>query len=143
VSAPRDAGVVEALTHVGLFHGLSRRDLTQVAEMAKGLDFAAGQAITEEGERGGRFYVLLEGQADVLVGGEVVNTLKAGDSFGEISLIDRQPRSATIVARTLVRTLSLSSWNFRPLLKEYPPIAEAVLLEMCRRLRDTQASHLH
>src|SRR5205807_9147189 len=76
VSAPRDAGAAEALTHIGLFQGLSRRDLTQVAEMAKGLDFAAGQAITEEGDRGGRFYVLLEGQADVLVGGEVVTTLK-------------------------------------------------------------------
>ncbi|MCU1450968.1 MAG: uncharacterized protein JWP02_3138 [Acidimicrobiales bacterium] len=111
--------------------------------MTKELDFAPGQAITEEGERGGRFYVLLDGEADVLVGDDVVNRLKGGDSFGEVSLIDGQPRSATVVARTLVRTLSLSSWNFRPLLREHPSIGEAILLEMCRRLRAVEASHLH
>jgi CRP/FNR family transcriptional regulator, cyclic AMP receptor protein len=78
-----------------------------------------------------------------VVGDTVVNSLEAGDAFGEVSLIDGQPRSATVVARTLVRTLSLSSWNFRPLLREHPSIAEAILLEMCRRLRAVQVSHLH
>jgi CRP/FNR family transcriptional regulator, cyclic AMP receptor protein len=133
----------EALARIDLFGGLSRRDLGQVASMTKELDFAAGQVITEEGERGGRFYVLLDGEADVVVGDTVVNSLEAGDAFGEVSLIDGQPRSATVVARTLVRTLSLSSWNFRPLLREHPSIAEAILLEMCRRLRAVQVSHLH
>jgi CRP/FNR family cyclic AMP-dependent transcriptional regulator len=138
-----EGGAAEALAHIDLFQRLPPRDLAQVAEMTKAFDFAAGQAITAEGEQGGRFYVLLEGQADVVVGDDVVNTLKAGDYFGEISLIDGQPRTATIVARTPARTLSLSSWNFRPLLKEHPSIAEAVLLEMCRRLRAAQVSHLH
>jgi CRP/FNR family cyclic AMP-dependent transcriptional regulator len=138
----KDAAV-EALANIDLFKGLSRRDLAQVAAMTKELDFAAGQAITEEGDRGGRFYVLLDGKADVIVGDDVVNKLESGDSFGEVSLIDGQPRSATVVARTLVRTLSLSSWNFRPLLREHPSIGEAILLEMCRRLRAVQASHLH
>ena len=134
---------VQALANIDLFRGLSKRHLAQVADMAKEIDFAAGQAITEEGEAGGRFYVLLEGEAEVTIGGDVVNELKAGDHFGEISLIDRKPRTATIVARSPVRTLSLSSWNFLPLLKEHPAIAEAVLLEMCNRLRQTEASHLH
>jgi CRP-like cAMP-binding protein len=138
-----EGSAVDALAHIDLFQSLSRRDLAQVAEMTKAFEFVAGQAITAEGEQGGRFYVLLEGQADVVVGDDVVNTLKAGDYFGEISLIDGQPRTATIVARTPARTLSLSSWNFRPLLKEHPSIAEAVLLEMCRRLRSAQVSHLH
>jgi len=132
-----------ALANTDLFRGLSKRDLARVADMTKQLDFAAGQAITEQGEAGGRFYVLLEGEADVVIGDDVVNTLKAGDYFGEISLIDRKPRTATILARSLVRTLSLSSWNFRPLLTEHPSIAEAVLGEMCRRLRQIEASHLH
>jgi CRP-like cAMP-binding protein len=139
----RSNSAVEALAGIDLFQGLSRRDLGQVAAMTKELDFAAGQVITEEGERGGRFYVLLDGEADVLVGEDVVNALKAGDSFGEVSLIDGRPRSATVVARSLVRTLSLSSWNFRPLLREHPSIGEAILMEMCRRLRAAQDSHLH
>lgn len=137
------SGAVEALARVKLFQGLSPQDLEQVADMAKELDFASGKAITEEGEAGGRFYVLVEGEADVVIGDDVVNTLKAGDAFGEISLIDGLPRTATIVARSPVRTLSLSSWNFRPLLKEHPSIAEGVLLQLCRRLRETESSHLH
>jgi CRP/FNR family transcriptional regulator, cyclic AMP receptor protein len=134
---------VEALANIDLFSGLPRRDLERVADMTKELNFATGQAITEEGEPGGRFYVLVDGQADVVIGDDVVNTLRAGDSFGEISLIDGKPRTATIVARSTVRTLALSSWNFRPMLKEQPAIAEAVLLQLCRRLRETEASHLH
>ena len=137
------ADAAEALGHVELFRDLSPKDLAQVADMTKELEFAPGQAITEEGEPAGRFYVLIDGQADVLIGDDVVNALKAGDYFGEISLIDGQPRSATIVARTPVRTLSLSSWNFRPLLKEHPSIAEGVLLQLCRRIRQADSSHLH
>ncbi|MBV8986907.1 MAG: cyclic nucleotide-binding domain-containing protein [Acidimicrobiia bacterium] len=137
---------VDALACVRLFQGLSPKDLGRVADMTKELTFQAGQAITEEteeGESGGRFYVLVEGDADVLLGKDVVKTLGAGDYFGEISLIDGSPRTATISARAPVRTLSLSSWNFRPLLKEHPSIREAVLLEMCRRLRQAESSHLH
>ncbi|MBV8559180.1 MAG: cyclic nucleotide-binding domain-containing protein, partial [Acidimicrobiia bacterium] len=107
-----DADAVEALASIELFEGLSRQDLAQVADMAKELDFAVGHAITEQGDAGGRFYVLLEGEADVLIGDDVVNSLKGGDYFGEISLIDGQPRTATIIARSPLRTLSLSSWNF-------------------------------
>lgn len=134
---------VHALGHVDLFRGLSPKDLAQVADMTKELDFPAGKAITDEGGAGARFYVLIDGQADVMIGDDVINTLKAGDYFGEISLIDGQPRTATIVARTPVRTLSLSSWNFRPLIKEHPSIAEGVLLQLCRRLREAESSHLH
>ena len=54
-----------------------------------------------------------------------------------------RPRTATVLARTPVRTLSLASWNFRPLLLEHPAMAEAVLFELCDRLRSVQDSHLH
>jgi CRP-like cAMP-binding protein len=134
---------VDALGRVDLFQGLAPKDLAQVADMTKERNFAVGQSITEEGETGGRFFILIEGQADVVIGDDVVNSLRAGDSFGEISLIDGQPRTATIVARSPVRTLSLSSWNFRPLLKEHPSIAEGVLVQLCRRLRGVESSHLH
>ena len=137
------ADAAAALANIDLFRGLSPKDLAEVADMAKEINFGAGQAITEEGEAGGRFYVLLDGDADVIIGNDTINSLKAGDYFGEISLIDGQPRTATILARSPLRTLSLSSWNFRPLLKQHPSIAECVLLDLCRRLRETEASHLH
>jgi CRP-like cAMP-binding protein len=137
------AAAVDALARVRLFQGLSPKDLGRVADMAKELTFQVGEAITEEGEAGGRFYVLVEGDADVVIGKDVIKNVRAGDYFGEISLIDGSPRTATIVARSPVRTLSLSSWNFRPMLKEHPSIGEAVLLEMCRRLREAESSHLH
>ena len=137
------ADAADVLGNVDLFKDLSPKDLAQVADMTKEVAFAPGKTITDEGGAGARFYVLIDGQADVVIGDDVVNTLKAGDAFGEISLIDGQPRTATIVARTPVRTLSLSSWNFRPLLKEHPSIAEGVLLQLCRRLREVESSHLH
>ena len=134
--------VLTRLATVEIFRTFSEKDLSRVAEMAKEIDFGPGVAITQEGEPGGRFFVLLEGDADVNVDGKTVKTLGAGDSFGEISLIDGRPRTATVVARTSVRTMSLASWNFLPLLLEYPSMAEAVLLAVCERLRELDESHL-
>jgi len=139
VTAP---DVLTRLATVEIFRTFSEKDLSRVAEMAKEIDFGPGVAITQEGEPGGRFFVLLEGDADVNVDGKTVKTLGAGDSFGEISLIDGRPRTATVVARTSVRTMSLASWNFLPLLLEYPSMAEAVLLAVCERLRELDESHL-
>jgi CRP/FNR family cyclic AMP-dependent transcriptional regulator len=137
-----DGEAVEVLANIGMFRGLSNRELQRLAGVTKEIDFGPGVAITREGEAGGRFYVLLDGEADVRLGEEKINDLRPGDSFGELSLIDGRPRSATVVARTPVRTLSLASWNFRPLLREHPSIAEAMLLEMCERLREAQDSPL-
>ena len=81
-------------------------------------------------------------EADVRVGDESVAHIGPGGAVGELALIDGRPRSATVVAQTPVRTLSLASWNFRPLLREHPAIAEALLLEMCERLRECQDSPL-
>ena len=134
--------VLARLANVDIFRSFTERDLARVADMAKEIDFGPGVPMTQEGEPGGRFYALLDGDADVIVDGQTVSTLGPGDSFGEISLLDGRPRTATVMPRTPVRTLSLASWNFKPLLLEYPTMAEAVLLEMCERLRALDASHL-
>jgi len=126
---------VELLAGVDLFQGLSKRELRAIAAMAKEMHFDEGQRVVTEGEEGGRFHLILEGGAKVSVGGRTRNTLGHGDHFGEISLIDGGPRSATVTAETPLRTLALAEWNFRPLLKEVPTIAPKILLEMCRRLR--------
>jgi CRP-like cAMP-binding protein len=107
--------------------------------MAKEVPFGPGDELTGEGEEGARFYLILEGEASVTVNGQDRGTRGPGETIGEYSLLDGQPRSATVVAKTPIRTLSLASWNFRPLLAEEPTLAEALLVELCRRLRETEA----
>jgi CRP-like cAMP-binding protein len=129
---------VDLLAGVDLFQGLSKKELRAIADMAKEMHFGPGQRVVGEGEQGGRFHLILEGKAKVTVGGRTRNVLGPGDYFGEVSLIDGGPRSATVTAETPLRTLALAEWNFRPLLKEVPSIAPKILVEMCSRLRSNE-----
>ncbi len=129
----------DALRRIKFFAGLSDRDLRLVAELARPVRFDAGRAITSEGDDAGRFYLITDGDARVEVGGDPQGTLHAGDTFGEIALLDGGPRSATVIAETPVEALTIASWNLRPLLREHPSIAEAMLVEMCRRLRSARS----
>jgi len=137
--AKQDAQL-EQLGKCPLFAGVPEKQLRQIRDMAKEIPFSAGQELTGEGEDAGRFYLILDGEVDVTVHGQHRRTLGPGDTVGEYSLLDGGPRSATVVAKTPVRTLSLASWNFRPLLAEQPTLAEAILVELCRRLRETEAA---
>jgi CRP-like cAMP-binding protein len=133
----------DVLASVDLFQGLSKRELQRVLASAKELEFDEGAQVVREGDEDGRFYLLLDGTAEITKGRRTLATLGPGDYFGEISLIDGEPRSATIVATAPVRALTLARWNFRPLLDEYPTIARKVLLEMCRRVRELDRSPDH
>ena len=130
---------LERLSQCRLFSGISEKHLERIRDLAKEVRFEAGRELTEEGTEGARFYLILDGEVDVIIHGQHRGTRGPGDSIGEYSLLDGQPRSATVVAKTPVRTLSLASWNFRPLLAEEPSMAEALLVELCRRLRETEA----
>jgi CRP-like cAMP-binding protein len=128
------------LGSVPLFEELSQRELRTILGAAKKVEFDDGEAIVEEGASGVGFHLILEGEADVMVGDKKQATLKAGDYFGEMSLLDKGPRSATVRAAGPVRTLSLTSWAFLPLIDEHPSIAKKLLLEMSRRLRRVEDS---
>jgi CRP-like cAMP-binding protein len=132
----------EVLGGVELFHGLSQRELGALARTGRTVDFAAGDTITEQGAAGDRFFVILEGEATVRINGRARKHLGPGGYIGEMALIDRAPRSATVVADTPVRTFSLASFAFRPLLRELPTLSEKLLLEMCRRLRENSGEQL-
>jgi CRP/FNR family transcriptional regulator, cyclic AMP receptor protein len=131
------------LKTVPLFEGLSRRELNQLLSVSKQIEFDEGHAIVEEGATGVGFHLILEGEAHVLVGGRKRATLRSGDYFGEMSLIDGGPRSATVKTATPVRTLALTSWAFLPLLDKAPSIARKLLVEMSRRLRALERSLTH
>jgi CRP-like cAMP-binding protein len=126
---------LEMLARVKLFDGLSKKELHEVLRLAGEVPHPAGKDIVVEGAEGTGFHLILSGEASVIQRGRRKHKLGPGDFFGDIALIDRGPRSATVRAETPVNTLSIAAWDFRPLLLEHPAMAYKILLELCRRLR--------
>lgn len=131
------------LASVPLFEGLSKRELSVIYRAARRNEYPAGRTIVTEGASGVAFHLVLSGRARVTVGGRSRASLGPGDFFGELSLLDRGPRSATVTAETGVLTLSMTSWEFLPLLDDHPKMSRKVLAEMARRLRDAEKSVTH
>jgi CRP-like cAMP-binding protein len=134
---------VDMLSSVPLFEGLSKRELDMIYRAAKETEFDPGHDIVEQGATGVGFHLILGGKADVLVGGRKRASLGPGDYFGEMSLLDGGPRSATVRTASHVRTLALTSWAFLPLLDKMPSIARKMLVELSRRLRGLEKSLQH
>ena len=132
---PADPTIVDAFAATDLFGGLSRGDLERVASNAKRFHHAAGNTLATQGESGLGFHLILDGTATVSTGHGPDRQLRKGDYFGDIALIDGEPRSATVTAETELETAALTTWNFRPLLDEVPGLAKALLFVMCARLR--------
>jgi CRP/FNR family transcriptional regulator, cyclic AMP receptor protein len=129
----------EVLAKVPLFSMLSKKDLTTLANSAHDRTFPAGAVLTEQDEAGVTFGVVMEGQAAVIVHGQTARTLGPGDYFGEMALIDRSYRSATITAETELRCLLFTAWVFRPFALEHPETAWALLEMMVQRVREAEA----
>lgn len=126
---------VDWLGRVDLFEGLPTSVLLKVAMLGEERTFKSDAAMVREGDTGGGLFVILDGNATVTVGGQERARLGAGDYFGEISLLDDEPRSATVTAISPVRAFALASFAFRPLLEEHFEVAERVILRLCQRLR--------
>jgi CRP-like cAMP-binding protein len=142
--------VMSRLAGTDLFDGLSDRVLRRIAGEGKTVTFAPGAVVTEEGAavsgwaafspEGVCFYVILDGSADVAVHGEHRATMPAGAYFGETSLVDREPRSATVTAGPEGMTAyAITAWAFAPILEENPTVAMALLKVMTKRLRAAEA----
>ena len=129
----------DVLARTPLLAGLERGDLEQLARSFRERTFPAGATVTREGEAGVGFFVIVEGTANVSVGGERRGALGPGDSFGELALIDEGPRAATITATSDLRCMALSAWEFRPFVQEHPTVAWTLLRTLVRLVRDTGA----
>jgi CRP-like cAMP-binding protein len=129
------AAPVELIQKVPLFSGLDRKELEDLAGWFKERSFSEGDEVVSEGRGGIGFFVIEEGQAGVNVGGEERASLGPGDHFGEVALIDGGARSATITAKSNLRTYGLTSWEFRPLVENNASIAWKLLQTMAKRLR--------
>jgi CRP-like cAMP-binding protein len=125
---------VELIRGVPLFAQCSKRELEQIAQIADEIDLREGKEMTRQGAPGREFFVLLEGSADVMKDGRRINTLGAGDFFGEIALVSDTPRTATVTAISPVRALVVTDRAFRRLLNEQPQIAAKVLQALAERL---------
>jgi CRP-like cAMP-binding protein len=124
----------ELIRKVPLFSRCSRAELKEIAKLADEIDLRQGKEMTREGAPGREFFVLLEGTADVRKKGRKINTLGAGDFFGEISLVSRQPRTATVTATSPVRALVVTDYSFRHLLDESSQIKTKVMEALAERL---------
>jgi len=131
--AKREA--VKLVGAVPLFEGLSRHELSQIARSAKEVTHRQGAVLAKEGQSGLGFFMIMDGTAGVLVGDRAVGKLGSGDFFGEISLLDGGPRTATVTAETEVTTLGLTPWVFKRLIDSSPSIASKMLKVMAQRLR--------
>jgi CRP-like cAMP-binding protein len=127
--------VVKQLSQVPLFSGCSRRDLQTIGRVVKDVDHTRGTVIAREGEPGVGLFVIVDGTAEVTIGGKKKATLGPGDFFGEIALLDGGPRTATVTATSDVQLLGLTEWVFRGLMQEHPAIAIKTLQQMAGRLR--------
>jgi CRP/FNR family cyclic AMP-dependent transcriptional regulator len=133
--------VVRALGGVPLFSGLSDRELRTIAATAKEVSFPAGKTICREGDQAAGMHIVLEGDTKVQIGGRTRRKMGTGAYFGEVALVDGGPRSATVIAETDVRTVSIPAWNFKATLKENPTIALKLLDELAAWLREA-SSHI-
>jgi CRP-like cAMP-binding protein len=125
---------VELIKRVPLFAECSRKHLAEIAAIADEIDLREGKELTKEGRPGREFFVLIEGDADVKKGTRRINRMAAGDFFGEISLVTRRPRTATVVATSPVRALVITDRSFRTLLERQPEIQGKVMSALAARL---------
>jgi CRP-like cAMP-binding protein len=138
---PDSADAVGAFAGVPLFADLSKRQLGAVAKLARKVVHKPGAEIASQGRGALAFHVIAEGDAAVVVGGKPRRTLHAGDYFGEISMIDGEPRSATVVAGPHgMTTFALNRTEFLKFVDGDSDFARAIMIALCGRIRASENS---
>jgi CRP/FNR family transcriptional regulator, cyclic AMP receptor protein len=127
--------VEQALAKVPLFDMCSKREIGSLAKAAKLVTFSDGRVMAREGEKGTGLCLLLDGTANVTIGGARKTSLGPGDFFGEVSLLDGAPRASSVVATSPVRAAVVSEQAFHKLIKKEPSIGVKALRVMAQRLR--------
>jgi CRP/FNR family cyclic AMP-dependent transcriptional regulator len=129
-----------ALSVVPLFAGFSKRDLNRLAEETDVVAFTPGSTIVEEGLLGETMFVVLSGEAKVVQGKRRLGTVRPGDFFGEVALLDGAPRSASVVAETPLEAIRLYRRTLFKMLEAEPQLALKILDSLVRRVRDLARS---
>ena len=130
---------VKHLAEVPLFSTLAKRDLTELAKATTEVGVPAGHTLVQQGTSGHEFFVILDGEADVRRNERKVATLGPGQYFGELSLLDRGERSATVTAKTHMKLLVLDQQDFHRVVESIPGIGYKLLTAMALRLREADS----
>jgi len=131
---------ITALGRVPLFAHCTRKELAFIARKGDEIDVPAGKTLITQDRPSDAFYVQLEGESEVKIGGRRRRVMKPGDFFGEISMIDRGPGTATVTTLTPSRLFVMSHVQFRDAIKASDPLMVKVLMAMGQRLREDAAS---
>ena len=137
----RSDSFVDTLASVPLFSACSKKELQMVAKSAEQVTLPAGRVVVTEGAAGTEFFVILDGLARVERHGRQVAILGAGNFFGDLALLDRAPRNASVVADTTLEVARLGQRAFDSLL-EHPGFSKKLIAGLARRLREQDARGL-
>jgi CRP/FNR family transcriptional regulator, cyclic AMP receptor protein len=129
---------LELLGNVPLFSTCSQRDLRRIASMADEIHVPKGKVLTRQGEPGWECFIIAEGRAKATMRGRGTASLGPGSFFGEMSLLDQGPRSATVAAETDMHLLVLSSRSFSALIDDVPLVARRIMTGLAERLREAE-----
>ena len=125
----------ELLEKVSMFSALNKKELAKVASVTEERRVPSGTVLTKEGEGGDEFYVVAEGMAEASIGGRKVGSIPAGSFFGEMSLLDQGPRTATVTAELPTRLVVLTAKDFGRVLEEVPAISLKIMRGLASRIR--------
>jgi CRP/FNR family cyclic AMP-dependent transcriptional regulator len=132
--ASRDSHL-DKLAQVPLFSACSRKDLQRIAKASDEVEVKEGRTLVDQGKTGHEFFLILEGNATVRANNRKVAALGPGQYFGELSLLSREPRDASVTADTDMKLLILGQREFTGLLDSIPGLASKILSIMAKRLR--------
>ncbi|HET9200331.1 MAG TPA: cyclic nucleotide-binding domain-containing protein [Dehalococcoidia bacterium] len=127
---------IDAIKKVPLFKGADQNQLQLIAMQADEVQVQPGMSLATQGGKGNELMIVLEGAAEVTRDGKHLADLGAGDFFGEISLLDGGPRTATVTASSPMRTLVIRRENFQSIQETTPGLSEMLVAEVASRLRD-------
>ena len=131
----RSSQKMDMLKKVPLFNDLSQRHLREIAKHADQVQVETGRVLAQQGKIGWEFIFIVEGKARVEKDGEVIRQLSGGDFFGEISLIDGEPRTSSVIAETNMTLLIVHKPSFDHLLDAIPGLQRKILISLCQYLR--------
>jgi CRP/FNR family transcriptional regulator, cyclic AMP receptor protein len=131
---------VRLLSGVALFSACSRGELGRIASLVEQVEVPIGKILAREGDPGWEFFIVVEGRAKATKRGRKVAGLGRGSFFGEMSLLDEGPRSATVTAETDMQLLVLNSRSFSALIADNPSVSRKLLRGMAERLRGAETS---
>ena len=133
---------IELLRNVWLFERCTHKELDAIARLATPLDLGAGKVLATQGEQGDQFFVIVSGKAEATRENVTIGTLGPGSFFGEMSLLERLHRGATVTTTEPSTVLVLSARSFDELVSSMPSVDRKMLIVLASRLREIESRYV-